>query len=320
MEKFLKHFCIFLGILMLLSQALLNYKIDPSNLYRSPENLKKLSKDTVLLIPENYNERTLFKKFVRISEKRKFLVIGSSRIMNLKLPGSFFNFGMTAATFEDYKEIVKILKKENKLPETMVLCLDPQSFGKVEKRWLSLHEQITYLFSRQTTWRSLQNLNKPKELYKVINRSEYFGDTAAKDESFSMLYPRSYSLRTREFIDASALANGDGEVSRFRNWTNLSVEMSAFDEIFKMKKLVKEFYVILMPYHPLALEKISKDKLALSNFQHFRFSLRRFCAIKNIGYFDGIVSGLKTDAFIDGIHLNAHSNMEFFKKAIEGIK
>jgi len=123
-KKFLKWF-IYIYLAFPIALLLLNYFVDPNYRYHmniSDDQLRILSRDPGkrLVVPKNYNDRELLKRYVQISGAPEICVIGGSRVMNLALadnPSEFFNAGLTNATVMDFVAVWQVFKNANAVPQ-----------------------------------------------------------------------------------------------------------------------------------------------------------------------------------------------------------
>ena len=137
---------------LLLLVAAVNYHYDPANLFgdRTYEAgvARLLSEGKNVANITDYDERLLQKFFVeRLEHRRDFLVLGSSRSMNIGpelFPGvTFFNASVSGASLEDYYAILQLYRERNLLPRLLVLGVDPWVLNRnsEQARWKSLEEE-----------------------------------------------------------------------------------------------------------------------------------------------------------------------------------
>jgi hypothetical protein len=186
-KSYLKIIFLFV-IFLLVVTALINYIVDPGNIYTkysSNKNkltpavyIKKLLESNYgLLMPKNtWNERDLKKTLAEYPINYDCAIIGSSRIQqissnrqNKSLVGTcsdMKNLSVPGATLEDYLAMSNVILKNTEfMPRTIVFGIDPWSFnfGR-DKRWVRYEqdylEMKSTLFKRHPSTHLNNNSNK----------------------------------------------------------------------------------------------------------------------------------------------------------------
>ena len=130
-KRFLYRILIFTPVLLLM--ILVNYYIDPGNLFGDNQYVHQLSFHLAsgknLLAPDpNYDERLKQIYVIQYMKKPKdILVFGSSRCKGIHqglFPGkTFYNAGVSAGSLEDFIGLYQLFYENNLLPKTLILEL-----------------------------------------------------------------------------------------------------------------------------------------------------------------------------------------------------
>jgi hypothetical protein len=276
--------------------------------------------------------------------------------VNLQVsPGStvsqenFLNAGVVAGTIKDYIAIWQIIKLNQKTPKTLFLCVDPQALNRTEQndRWLSLSDdyqtffktstsmrypiaaltsQVKDLLSLQTTLAAISQVGKKKVQPEILLLKDHTELVPVRTASFSLSYPSAYEAKDPSDVEAMARANGNGETKAFRNWNCQDPEYwGQLKMLIKdMKKEGVRVVLVLMPYHPLSLQTIKQDNIALKNLIFFREQLLKVSRECGIAYHDGFVDtekGLFSNRdFSDGVHLKKGPNQIFFDRMSQAVR
>ncbi len=133
-----------------------NYKVDVSGLFQGELAPREVA--TMLLNGEtvsNYDkmdERQVLEIYVQNLPEDQIpdtLALGSSRVMQLNsdiVGGSFFNAGMSGASFMDIANTWYLFERAEKLPKNLIICVDPWLFNGVSTSDLNRNSD-TKLFS-----------------------------------------------------------------------------------------------------------------------------------------------------------------------------
>lgn len=342
-----------LGFLAIMGLLCFNYLLDPNNRYQfhvSESNLRLLAEvpGHALVVPGNYDDRILLKRFIQVAPRPDTAVIGGSRIMNLqRSPGPlvlqtvFLNAGVSAGTLRDYIAIWQLMKKNKKIPKTIFLCVDPQALNRAAQndQWLSLSDdfqaffnasasgryyvaaltsQLKDLLSLQTTLAAISKLGQARVRPELLYLKDYAGLVPIRTASFALTYPSVYEEKDPLEVERMARSNGEGEIKAFRTWNRQDREY-----LEQLKMLIKDMkqegvrvVLVLMPYHPLSLQAIKQDSVALDNLVFFRDQLLKVGQECGIPYHDGFVDTqadrFSNRNFSDGVHLKKDANQSFF--------
>jgi hypothetical protein len=135
-----------------------NYFVDPGGLFKvsREEGIAKIfAKGLNVANASNYDERLLQKHYIAADKNpKRIIVLGSSRAMQIDMGnlGSnvFFNHSVSGATIEDFFSICEMYEKRNKLPDTLILSLDPWLLNKNndQVRWQSLRKDALAFMNR----------------------------------------------------------------------------------------------------------------------------------------------------------------------------
>jgi len=338
-----------------------NYSLDPNNRYQfhvSESDLRLLAEvpGHALVVPSNYDDRIFLKRFIRVVSRPETVAMGGSRIMNLENPTgqsalqlNFLNAGVTAGTIKDYVAIWQILKQSKKIPKTIFLCVDPQALSRAVQNalWLSLNDdyqaffktndsgryylasltsQIKDLLSLQTTLASISQIGKKKVRPELLLTVQCNRLTPVRTASFALLYPAAYEEKDPADVEAMARAHGDGEVKAFKLWNRHDLEYLGQLKMLieNMKKEGVQVVLVLMPYHPLSLQSIKQDAVALNSLIFFREQLSKISRECAVAYYDGFgdtEKGLFLNRdFSDGVHLKKDSNHIFFDRISQAVR
>ena len=128
-------FCLFLPILLFM--VWFNYKVDISGLFQGELAPRQVA--NLLLEGKNVSdydkmdERQVLQLYAQNLDKAPDTVaLGSSRVLQLTeglVGGSYFNAGISGAGAMDIMNIWYLFEREDKLPENLILCVDPWLFN-----------------------------------------------------------------------------------------------------------------------------------------------------------------------------------------------
>lgn len=150
MNKFIGK-CVAIISIFFVAIALVNYFVDPAMIFRSDyidKMVSELSKGNIISISrEDMDERILQEKRIKsIDDMPDTVVLGSSRVMMARWEFDCYDAGVSGAVLEDYLGIVGLLEAENKMPERIVIGVDPWVFndGCRESRYKSIQNYVDY--------------------------------------------------------------------------------------------------------------------------------------------------------------------------------
>ncbi len=278
---------------------------------------------------ENYDER-LFQKELISNEniQPNLVIIGSSRTMlinsNLFPSSSFFNNSVSGASIEDIVSIYQLYKDNNKLPQKIIIGIDPWTFNENngQKRWQSI---ATYYYHFQNTL-SQENTTyfKYKELFsfsyfqsslKMIPRFikgntkpqptlEKYNLLGTKLTDGSLVYDKEYRNASSKEIEHKIKSYLTGSIYSIENFDTISVRIwNEFERLItdiKINGIEIEFF--LSPYAPLVYNKIQKGYPMVLKTEEI---IRDFAFSNNFklyGSFNPAILGMDETFFYDGMH------------------
>ncbi|MFA9389450.1 MAG: hypothetical protein ACERKD_06565 [Prolixibacteraceae bacterium] len=334
MRKFIfKTTILSLPILILL--LLVNYYGDEASLFNN-----RYEKQMATIIASgnnvtnfnNYNER-LFQQEIISNEciKPNLVVIGSSRTMLINtsfFPGyTLFNNSVAGASLEDIISIYQLYKNHNKLPQKIVIGIDPwlfnenngqnswQTYAAYYYKFLGLKNQKHFSYSK----------------YKQLLSISYFQSSFSKFKK--TLKGNSMPLPTKEKYNVSFTKLTDGSLvysERHRNFSSIEIEnrinsyveggiysveffTAISDRLWKefnqliadMNKNNIEIEFILVPYAPFVYKTIEKDYPMIIATEEMIKDFAKANGIKFHGSFNPNTLGMNESSFYDGMHCNA---------------
>lgn len=282
----------------------------------------------------NYDERLFQMEMISNGNiKPNVLIMGSSRTMllnsNMLSEVSLFNSSVSGASIEDIIGIYQLYKENNKLPQKIILGVDPWIFNDNhgQKRWHSIAEYYENFIG--STSRKHGSFFKYKELFSfsyfqssikmlpriIAKNSEpqptniKVNITDTKLTDGSMVYSRSFrdgSLNEIENRIKSFIA--DGNIWSVENFNSISERFwNEFEKLMtdmNNNKIEIEFY--LAPYAPLVYSKIvSEDRYEM--VIKTEEIIKDFAKSNNIsvyGSYSPFELGMDNRLFYDGLHPN----------------
>lgn len=327
--------------------GLINFIIDPAHIFDN-----KYEKGMVDIINSgnnvanigNYDERLFQKIFIKeLSNPKNIISIGSSRSMQIRenlFNNEFFNNSVSGASLEDYIAITQLYNSNNKLPENIILGVDPWIFNKNnnQDRWQVL-EEYYYSFinnkdikiNKSSFYDNLTNLLSIKYFQESIryilngNFNEKYFPT--KDTSLSskiklndgsLVYGINYRDVSISEIEDKAKNYINGDIYSIEKFNQID------DKYLNQFKMLINFYkskninitIFLPPYHPIVYKYIvNNDKYRMVN--EVELYLNRFAQnnnIKLVGSYNPEKFNLNYDGFYDGMHPKEKSINKIFEK------
>lgn len=354
---------ILLGISMLLKACLLivpvvvfmmwfNYTVDVSGLFQGELAPRQVA--TMLLDGQtvsNYDkmdERQVLAIYVQnLPEDRipDTLALGSSRVMQLSqdiVGGSFFNGGLSGASFMDVVNTWYLFERAGKLPKNLILTVDPWLFNGASAEDLN-RKSDTALFSEflekslgipsnyqepdpMERWKALvdpayfqsnvQYYLKQRKSQQATggNDSPFFPvtgdisnlDYAVKFPDGSIQYPVSFRTMNSEQVLSEALAQA-GTFSAMHGFPQMDPHWTnLFDQFIRhVQQQGVNVVFLLTPYHPLLALNAHNNPEGLEGFFQVEPWLREYSATHNIplyGSYHAGRVGIPESLFFDGIH------------------
>jgi len=253
-----------LTVPFLASIAYVNYTIDPGRLYHTDrDDLYEYDMVRIMLEGhnvenvQNYNERLTKREYLyRMPEAKDYIVAGSSRCAmidkNMLGVESLFNVGVAGAQLQDVVAFYGMLDRENKLPQTLLLVLDPwmlnDNYGDKRYQW-SLGDYYYYFVTDKLGYSadvSLVTGVESKYLPGTTEADAFSSLTdAEKANLLSITYfqagvqrwmdqekgirPDNWPKASDDYIGTNGLLRSDGSFSYPENYRNLSVEEASHE-------------------------------------------------------------------------------------------
>jgi len=307
---------------------------------------KSLLKGEYVNINLNIDERLLQKSLI---ENQKTIpgtiILGSSRVMQinnsiLKKDG-FFNHGVSGASIEDIAAILELYqKKYNKIPENVILGLDPWSLNSNngQKRFISLNNEYQSFFYYKNILNKDIIKQKIVEWKQLISPSYFYSSArlffslrspvniftylktgiSLRLPDGSTLYDKSYIDRTQNQVlkEAQRYILGDiYSVEEFNNIDALKKRELNFIILYLIKNKCN-VTLYLSPYHPIVYDFLKKTSKYNNIFQSE--SLFQDLAHKNDlnikGSFSPYNLNLTSKDFLDGMHPNKFTSESILLK------
>lgn len=332
-------------------QAAFNYFFDSYGFFLNNNNLnfgaKALAEGNTIAVSGNYDERIFQQKiFEQFTQKPQCILIGSSRSMMVASHmvnhnGRFFNHSVSGASIEDYISIIGLYMKNNTLPKTVILGIDPWVFNKnnSQKRWRSLNDSYSFMINKlnkspmqsesaknQTIYAQLINYENTKNNllhfkqtlknetnFKIINNDTM--DTMIKKPDGTILYP----FKTRYKKDSETLIEANtyiaGPVYSIENFTALSNTKLLEKLIHYLQSNGTKVIFFLPPYHPVVYQYLSTNQKYLYVLQAENY-LNKYAQKNNLtllGSYNPNVYRFRSSDFTDGMHPKASVAEHIFK-------
>lgn len=330
-QYFKKSILISAGIIFFV--AIFNLYMDPANLFHLTNRKTDEEKIAELLLDKqnieifsNIDDRLIQKYyFNHLREKKDILVLGSSRVLQIRhefFPkGSFFNCGVSNGSLEDIIAIYQIIKEHDKLPNVMVIGVDP---GMVSKNrgnaWESLAEEYYramndmkletpdyYSGLKLKKAQALISMSYLKESIKMIknNRIEYFKVTET-DKSVNMIRKKDGSRSMDEKTRKKAYSDVETEILELLS----EKDKFSFDindkQILIFESFIKEIkeknitiVFFLHPFHSYFYQSY----IGMDEVENYLLKYAEKNDIVVIGSYDPKKAGVMDTDFYDFLHL-----------------
>jgi hypothetical protein len=316
--------------------VLVNYFVDPANVFSGRAYvggivnilLKGHNVDNVA----NYDERTLQEQMItNLPYRPDVVVIGSSRVMELGsdfFPGKkVLNCGVSHGNIYDLVAIAGLLDSAGKLPDTMVINVDPHLIcegGTTE--WQTLMPYYRHLAAkmhlpapggqRSLVLDKLTNLVSFEYFEKSLtflsqHKSKHFRDVGEKRPMISgrfsdgtICYPASYANPDTIKVASDALVVGGREIVTF--------DPAKADILSKLVDYLQgrriKVILVMLPYHReyfRAMDQRFGD--VFSSYDSFYRQFARSKAIQIRGGFDAVGLGIPESEFYDPWHCSGEA-------------
>ncbi|MDL2215972.1 hypothetical protein LJB77_02830, partial [Ruminococcaceae bacterium OttesenSCG-928-N02] len=349
------------GILLFLPvlawMVYVNYTVDPTGIFHG----EQFAREAVELLLQgqavaNYDAlenktRTINEALILNSERFDTIVIGSSRAMLINADvlgttGSFLNMGVIGGDFQDLYGSFYLCVRENKVPSTVVLCIDPWTlnynevdFRSIEDWYLSFTS--VYLGTDHTDYTPVKTAAKwqvlldpayfqgaiayqnrdqsgemkpvavaPEELYEQTTTVKLPDGTIIYDEEF-----RNQSPESVESIAAMVAKNYDSLCFRIDKWEGPSAfaqnEFARYIDYMIERDI--RVVLVLTPYHPTVYDALEEHADVLpgpANTQAFLYELAARKGIEIYGSYNPYECEVDGTAFHDHFHMRQEALME----------
>ncbi|MDE6318728.1 MAG: hypothetical protein K2M22_03305 [Lachnospiraceae bacterium] len=191
----------------------------------------------------DYNDRNLVAARLSSQEEPfQTMILGSSRVYTFDHTmfetDSFYNAGLSEATIYDLLAVAGILFQQDKLPETVVIGVDPFLFNRSHdnEKWKELQSYVDYMDSLLDAMRnpSLPSKDTGRDLPKTLSL-DYFRYNVTllpENKRFSVSY-------TEDWETDGYLKHSDGSVSYQRELREVRAE-----EVEEMTRQAMEEHVV----------------------------------------------------------------------------
>jgi hypothetical protein len=333
MKQFIKNIILItLPILTILLAT--NYFGDAARLFNSDyekEMAKIILSGKYVTNVENYDER-LFQKELIYSDKIKpnFVIIGSSRTMHINSDicssSSFLNNSVSGASLEDIISIYQLYKVNNKLPQKVIIGIDPWLFNNnsERKRWETIGEYYFQFINRDTEKNNFYS--KYKELFSlsyfqsslklipsvIMGKSDpestknKYNSLGTKLTDGSLIYGHEYRTASQKKVDEkinSYIIRKDiyglegFNVISDKKWKEFELLIT------DIKKNNIEVSFFISPYAPVVYERIKKDYPIVLKVEQKINNFSSLNKIKIYGSFNPSHCHLDKTFFYDAMHL-----------------
>jgi len=206
---------IFFSLALLLLIALINFKIDPSNIYikysKSSNNAKeslngftkKLFNSSNGILFKNYiwNERDIYLNFTKHNIDVDCFILGSSQIQQIssfrknkslsKTCGKLMNLGINGAVIEDYIVLSQSILENQKKTKNIIIAINAWTFN----------------FNRDSRWLHYKN-DYDRALKKIIIENDNIDRANNTEKSYETLLIKNL-INIKYFISSLNLINSD---------------------------------------------------------------------------------------------------------------
>lgn len=343
MKKFIKKSFIFL-IPVILIVALTNYLVDPAHIFNDDyeKGMVEIIKDgNNIANTSNYDARLFQKIYIeKLLDPKDVIVIGSSRSMQIRKElfiNDFFNNSVPGAILEDYIAITQLYYANDKLPNKVILGVDPWIFNKNhgQTRWETLEENYRNFFKHndidngkflkkpllntifENNLLNLFSIKYFQESIKYLSSGNYYNEdyfstqekelsSKIKLDDGSLVYGSDFRKADINEINNKAKNYINGRIYSIENFKIINdVYLEQFEALVSFYKS-KNIKVILFlpPYHPTVYNYINNNP-EYKMIEKVELYLKEFACknnIKIIGSYNPNELNLNCDSFYDGMH------------------
>ncbi len=269
------------------------------------------------------------------------IALGSSRILQLTQETArsenFFNFGVTGGDVADVMGIFYLFDKLDKMPQTVIIGLDPwhlrsgifDARSDKELYFELLNEELGYnvIYESEDDSAAYEALYSPQYFQdnisfslrdesgvagpQVVQGDLYDQSTEVKVSDGSLLYDVNFRSRTADerLLDAMYQINNLLYMTGYPEMdTELLDQFDKFFEYASQKDV--EIKIVLSPYHPATYEGIvalnAQDPTMYGGFLQTEAAIRELAQKYGISvygsYNPSAIEGVTADNFYDGLH------------------
>lgn len=277
----------------------------------------------------NYDERLCQLELIKLKSIRpKTIIIGSSRTMlfnSSHFPETtFFNNSVSGASMEDIVSIYQIYKEYKKLPQKIIIGIDPWTFNDLsdQNRWKSIatyYNRFNHLDSQEGN-----ELMKYKELFSFsyfqsslklmpkflkgnldpIPTSNSHNISATKLIDGALVYDQLFRQSTAKEIDIRIDEYLEGNIFSIENFKSISSKnwliFNKLIEELQRKNIIVEF--IFIPYAPKVYDRVKKNYSMVLKTEDIVNQFAKHHKIKVLGSFNPFKLGINKSNFYDGMH------------------
>jgi hypothetical protein len=317
------------GIPFVIFIVIINYFGDCANLYNvgfEDKIIKIRNSGLNVTNINNYDERLVQRGYIeQMKTIPAVVVLGSSRSMLISseyLNSPVLNLSVSGATIQDYIAMYWILKKQNKLPQKIIINVDPWLLTEnlAQIRWKSLEKE----------YNEFNGLNELKMFEEFFKYQQLFSFSYFQCSSKQLFQTKQDPIGTNSMFNSANTVLPDGSIvygEKYRNTLEKEVIQSV-TELISTKgsilnhngaisdKLLNEFSnfitkikadgvsisFFLAPYHPLIYDHQAKNGNGLKKFEDKITAIGVSKSIEILGTFNPHKLPINYLGFFDGIH------------------
>ncbi|MEQ8478625.1 MAG: hypothetical protein RIB54_20425 [Fulvivirga sp.] len=279
----------------------------------------------------NYDERILQKELIsELNSSPDILILGSSRTMLIN--STYFktkkviNNSVTGASIEDLIAVYQMYVAKNKLPEKIILGIDPWLFNVNNglTRWKSLEKEYYGFSNKKSDLKKSVLNNKVKQLFSFsyfqasfgnlpnlingnsepVSTDEIYNQTTTKLVDASLSYGKKYREASIDQVNSKAKKYTLGSIYSIEKFNDISSEIfQEFENLcFSILQNDIELSFFLSPYHPIVFEKINEDYQIVLEVENKVLQFANKKGIKCLGSFSPQKAEVNNSDFYDGMH------------------
>lgn len=334
MKKFLFRLTLtILPILILLVSV--NYFGDKGSLFQNAyekEMVNIIASGQYVTNIGNYSERVFQKELIGSNHVHPNLVVlGSSRTMPIH--SDFFpehtllNNSVVGAVIQDIIGYYQLYKNLDKLPEKIIIGIDPWVFNEYEpeKLWIFMAEHyhefmgseqqqfyhlskykqlVSFSYFQQSFSRFMKVIKRKKIPPKPTNSKLNSWPTRLTDGSLA--YHKALVNITSEEVEKNISSFMEGGIYGLDFYNELSEK-----KINEFKKVIDDMFLhnieiefILIPYPPKVFDRIQEKYPLVHQTEQYIYDFAILHHIKVYGTYNPYTLGMDNSFFIDGMHCN----------------